>query len=101
MNVEKNERLFQSGTIPGRIEPWPKGTPSGATVAWPSELAVRRFVQPPERDGTEPKGKPSGRAHVTVPQNAGQPGLALKAPGFSRGAYVTASALPNPFPSAL
>ena len=40
------------------------------------ELAVRRFAQPPERDGTEPRGKPPGRASVTAPKHAGQLGPA-------------------------
>ncbi len=55
----------------------PKGTPAREQQCFGRcEHAARRFVQAPERDGIEPRGKPPGRASVTAPQHAGQSGPA-------------------------
>jgi len=62
----------------------PKGTPAREQQCFGRrEHAARRFVQAPERDGIEPRGKPPGRGEprlrgrsVTAPKHAGQSGPA-------------------------
>ncbi len=62
-----------------------KGTPSGATVFRPCELAVRRFVQPDRESEGRAGQECTGGVQVTAPKESGiRPGSTLtgKATGF-------------------